>query len=185
MKINNSWINARYKNDNLRRKRYRDVLEEICIAIRVSKSILFDNETEWIWVTNPKVQQQTGFIERKVAIEIRERYLWSIFDNWIIEMVELDEEREKFEVVCIRMSARLQGTDCVDLVPQTIVQCRGCWKGVCSFTWHQGRCIDDRIWTILPRILVFTRFPPPFLSFKSISINIIFSLTIFPPTQFF
>lgn len=100
-------------------------------------------------------------------------------------MVELDEEREKFEVVCIRMSARLQGTDCVDLVPQTIVQCRGCWKGVCSFTWHQGRCIDDRIWTILPRVLVFTRFPPSFLSFKSISINIIFSLTIFPPTDFF
>lgn len=100
-------------------------------------------------------------------------------------MVELDEEREKFEVVCIRMSARLQGTDCVDLVPQTIVQCRGCWKGVCSFTWHQGRCIDDRIWTILPRVLVFTRFPPPFLSFKSISINIIFSLTIFLPTDFF
>lgn len=56
MKINNSWINARYKNDNLRRKRYRDVLEEICIAIRVSKSILFDNETEWIWLINPKVQ---------------------------------------------------------------------------------------------------------------------------------
>lgn len=40
-----------------------------------NKIDLFDNETEWIWLTNPKVQQQTGFIERKVAIEIRERYL--------------------------------------------------------------------------------------------------------------
>lgn len=43
-----------------------------------NKSILFDNETEWIWLINPKVQQQDSLNAKllsKFVNDIYDRYL--------------------------------------------------------------------------------------------------------------